>query len=55
MKEEHQASIDHLSEELCAMIMAQMEDLRKQIDQLRKEIQMLKERNERLESMARRQ
>jgi prefoldin subunit 5 len=53
--DEHQASIDPLREELCAMIMAQMEDLRKQIDELRKEMQMLKERNERLESMARRQ
>jgi peptidoglycan hydrolase CwlO-like protein len=55
MNTEHQASIDHLREELCAMIMAQMEDLQNQIDQLRKEMQMLKERNERLESMACRQ
>ncbi len=54
MSEERQASINHLPEELCAMIMAQMEDLQKQIDQLRKEMQMLKARNERLESMARR-
>lgn len=53
--DEHQASIDHLREELCAMNMAQMEDLQEQIDELRKEMQMLKERNERLESMARRQ
>ena len=52
--EEHQAIIDRLREELCAMIMAQMEDLQEQMDQLRKEIQMLKQRNERLKSMARR-
>ena len=54
MNTEHQDSIDRLREELWAMIMDQMEDLRKQIDQLRKEMQMLKERNERLESNARR-
>ena len=54
MTDEHQASINRLREELWAMIMAQMEDLRKQIDRLRKDLQELRARNERLESYDRR-
>ena len=52
--DEHQASINRLREETAEIIRVHMQDLREQIDRLRKEIQMLKERNERLESNARR-
>ena len=54
MKEEHQASIHHLPEELCAIIMAQMQDLREQIDRIRRDLQELRARNELLESYDRR-
>ena len=52
--EEHQASIDRLREEIAEMIRVHMRDLWKEVDRLRRVLHTLKERNERLESNARR-